>query len=528
MRIKQTILVLLVLVLALPLSARAEEAKTFEPYEAWYVLKLGGQRAGHMHTSLRLDEGKIINETEMVIVIKRGETELRIEQASRFVETREYEPLQAQSKMKLALMATEQAIDFTGDKWAITATNAGQKTQTEVDPLKTDWLTPGGLNAHFNNAMSKGETEITVTTLDPSMGVTPVTVNMKRGETKDIEVFGKVIPATLWKTTMSNAPGIEVEQWTNEAGQPVKQNIPLMPGMEIEMLLADKALALAEFDAPEMLAASFITPDKKIKNPRTLKRAVYDLVGKDLKKNIGEALDTGGYQSAKWIDEETLRITVDIKERGFDKRAAQGDLPGKEYLASTTVLNHKDPKVAALADEAFKTAPPPARAPTIRGAISDANHVRQFVRDYIDAKDLSVGFATASEVARTKQGDCTEHACLLAAVLRGGQMPSRTVTGLVYADQFAGHQGIFGFHMWTQVWIANPRGGGFWYDLDAAMPGDIAGFDATHIALSTSAMSDGENFNDMVKLLPLMQGMKINVVELGWGKKNNREVPADF
>ena len=83
--------------------------------------------------------------------------------------------------------------------------------------------------------------------------------------------------------------------------------------------------------------------------------------------------------------------------------------------------------------------------------------------------------------------------------------------------------------MWTQVWIGDrkesreeaglgathkPRGR--WLDLDAAMPGDVNGFDATHIALSTSAMKDGETFNDLVTMLPLMQGLEIRVVELEW------------
>ena len=38
-------------------------------------------------------------------------------------------------------------------------------------------------------------------------------------------------------------------------------------------------------------------------------------------------------------------------------------------------------------------------------------------------KDLSVGFATAADVARTAQGDCTEHAVLLAALLRASDIP---------------------------------------------------------------------------------------------------------
>jgi len=508
--------VTLLVLLSLSLPCVSDDAKAFEPYEAWYVLKLGGQKAGHMHAALKLEDGKIVNETAMILAIKRGETELRIEQSSRFVETTDYEPLSVKSAMKLALMATEQEIDFTGDQWTVTAKNAGQQTQTKVDPPDVDWLTPGGMAAYLKEAIDKGDKEISVTTLDPSMGTTPVTIKMTRGETKDIEVFGRVTPATLWTTTLTNAPGIEIQQWTDDTGQPVKQMIPLMPGMEIEMLLADKDLALAEFDAPEMLAASFIKPDKPIKNPRKLKRAVFDVTLEDLKEKIGDGIPNAGFQKTEWVDNDTLRIEIDLSKPatpiGTDNDVA--------YLNATSMLNFKDKKVKEVMRSALKEQDFILLGEKgLRNATPLAESLRNKVRTHIEAKDLSVGFASASETARTKQGDCTEHACLLAAVLRGAGIPSRTVTGLVYADQFAGERGIFGFHMWTQAWI-RPDGGdkGYWLDLDAAMPGQVDGFDATHIALSTSAMKDGESFNEMVTLLPLMQGMEIKIVETEWAE----------
>ena len=512
-KIKHTLTALLLLLLVAPL-ARAEDAKAVEPYEAWFVLKMGGQRAGHMHTTLKQDGDNLVSTTAMIIAIKRGEVEIRIEQSSEFVETLDYKPVSAQSTMKFAAMATQQNVDYTGEKWTVTSTNAGQKTLVEIDPPVVDWMTPGALAVYMEKAIAEGEKEIKVTTLDPSVGTTPVQITMVRGETADIEVFGKVVPATQWKTTMSATPGVEIEQWTDESGQPVKQMIPLMPGMDIEMLLADKALALAEFDAPEMLAASFITPDRKIKKPRKLKRAVFELVSKDLKENVGDSVPNAGYQTARWIDGDTLRVEIDLGKTIPSKTPALDD-----YRTATSMLNYKDEAIVklirpVLAEHKYLIV-------NDEGLVDQspfAEHMRKKVRDHIDAKDLSVGFASASETARTGQGDCTEHACLLAAMLRWAGIPSRAVTGLVYADQFAGERGIFGFHMWTQAWIATEDGKGYWLDLDAAMPGDIDGFDATHIALATSAMNDGETFNEMVTLLPLMKGMAIKVIELDWAE----------
>lgn len=517
--LRHWMLVLVALLLIAP-ALRAEEQAGFEPYEAWYVLKLGGQRAGHMHSSIAQEGEHIVNQTTMVVAIKRGDSELRIEQASRFVETTDHKPIRAESRMKLAVMATQQSIDFNEDAWVITTQNAGQQTVTQVAPVEADWLTPGGLMVALTRAIAAGEDDITATTIDPASGIAPVTIEMKREETRDIEVFGRVIPATRWTTTMSNAPGIVIEQWADETGQPVRQTIPLLPGMEIEMLLADRALALAEFDAPEMLAASFITPDKPIDNPRKLKRAVFDLVAKDMKKNLGETVPSAGYQTTQWIDDSTLRVTIDLDTPTVPKQFVIDDA----YMASSSMLNYQDKAVAKLIESTHVVAAiesanrKPSPAPVAKEKLRAAKTLRDFVRDHIETKDLSVGFASASETARTETGDCTEHACLLAAMLRGSGIHSRTVTGLVYADQFAGHEGIFGFHMWTQAWLTDENGQQRWVDLDAALPGDVDGFDATHIALSTSAMADGESFNDMVTLMPLMQGMAIKVIETQWAE----------
>jgi hypothetical protein len=120
-----------------------------------------------------------------------------------------------------------------------------------------------------------------------------------------------------------------------------------------------------------------------------------------------------------------------------------------------------------------------------------------------------VGFATASEVARTRQGDCSEHAVLLAALLRGAGIPSRTVSGLIYTDEFLGRKNVFAYHMWTQAWLTQGVGGR-WVDLDATL--DALPFDAAHIALATSSQSDVGAVNDIVKIAGLLGRLSLQVV----------------
>ncbi|MFI4860000.1 MAG: transglutaminase family protein [Phycisphaerales bacterium JB063] len=491
----------------LPVQAQGDEAAAFEPYDAWFVMRMNGEKVGYMHTLMAIDaQGRIVTTTEMRMTIARGAQSLTIEQGSTFVESADFVPIEATSRTLLATIATEQRLVFGADGWELT-TSSGGRSNTQALPVpEGDWLTPAGAMAYAEAALARGDHEIEMTTFDLSSGTSPVTTVMTREEVGEVEVFGRTVPATRWSATTDLMPGVEMEQWIDGRGQAVRQSVPLMPGMEIEVLLADRALALAEFDAPEVMASTMIRPDRVIENPRRLSRAVYEISGEGLDAIDRDQVPTAGFQVVEWVDEDTMRITIDLSHQtpgpGLGGDAAS-------YLAATSALDHEDEAVAVLVERSLQDA---GRAEGLR--VAEA--CRDFVRGFIDAKNLSVGFATASEVARTAEGDCTEHGVLLAAMLRGADIPSRTVTGIVYADQFLGGRDIFGYHMWTQAWIETGEGQGVWVDLDAAFPGQVNGFDATHIALSTSPQSDDAMVNDMVAMLPLMNGLEIKVIELEW------------
>jgi len=88
--------------------------------------------------------------------------------------------------------------------------------------------------------------------------------------------------------------------------------------------------------------------------------------------------------------------------------------------------------------------------------------IEKFVCEYISDKNLSVGYASAAEVAQSREGDCTEHAVLVAALCRAVGIPARVTVGLVYVDSFGGQENIFGPHAWAEVNINSK-----WYGLDA-------------------------------------------------------------
>jgi transglutaminase-like putative cysteine protease len=102
------------------------------------------------------------------------------------------------------------------------------------------------------------------------------------------------------------------------------------------------------------------------------------------------------------------------------------------------------------------------------------------VHRHINRKGLATAFAGAGETVRSRAGDCTEHAVLLAAALRSVGIPSRTISGLIWTRHDGADGGAFLWHMWTQA-VIDDR----WVDLDATLPGTSA-FHPGHLAISVS------------------------------------------
>jgi hypothetical protein len=115
-----------------------------------------------------------------------------------------------------------------------------------------------------------------------------------------------------------------------------------------------------------------------------------------------------------------------------------------------------------------------------------AQKLETWVLKSITKKDMSLGFASALEVCHDREGDCTEHAVLLAALCRAAGIPARVLLGA----EFIG--GVWGGHAWNDVWID-----GAWYPLDAT---NGYGFvDPLHLPMTHATLKEG-GASEMAKL----------------------------
>ncbi len=100
--------------------------------------------------------------------------------------------------------------------------------------------------------------------------------------------------------------------------------------------------------------------------------------------------------------------------------------------------------------------------PTTVGAVLDSLHEKVYTGMRKD--DLNQVLVPASVAAKSGSGDCTEHAMLLAAVIRANGVPARVAIGLILDVE----QSRFVFHMWTEAWV-----GDHWRPLDSTRKSPI-------------------------------------------------------
>lgn len=85
-----------------------------------------------------------------------------------------------------------------------------------------------------------------------------------------------------------------------------------------------------------------------------------------------------------------------------------------------------------------------------------------FAGRYLSRKSYDRGLDLASQVATRREGDCTEHAVFLTALLRKAGIPARAMIGLVLVA-FPDRVRSYG-HMWVEAFVE-----GRWQVFDAAL-----------------------------------------------------------
>jgi hypothetical protein len=448
----------------LPLFAQA--AAAVPAGDTWFSVLLDGRKIGSFENRREVEgvgaQQRVLTTQKLDLVLDRAGVRLALGTEETSEETPTGTPLAFSSVSRLSGSATR--IDGSvRDGWIdVTVQNGPGTPEHRRSAWPDGALLPEGLRLAGVRAGLEPGTHYRSLAFQPS-SLDAVPVDTVVGSTGTVDLPNGPMQLTEIRQTL-DFPGAPASSraWV-DADQTVHKLVMPMLGVNLTLLACGRACAQAANQDTDLFARMLVASPIRLSVTQRRHALRYELIASD----DGPALDlpvTGEQQVARRPG--GLVVTVDA-----DAAATSEAPPTRADRVPNDWLQSRDPKIMALARRgAGSAATPLARMQTLES----------FVRSYIQDKSLGVGYASALEVARKPEGDCTEHAVLLAALGRALGIPTRVVDGLAYADGFAGAQSVFVPHAWVQAWID-----GRWQSFDAA----LAGFDTGHIALS---VGDGD------------------------------------
>jgi len=479
--------------------------------EYWYVLSVNDERAGWSRRAQRtLEGGSIENVTELFMRVERMGMELVLHTIDETVETAGGEYVRTRYTQRQNEMTTRETFEFDHEAGEVSVRvdrgEAGGVVERRLSMPEGEWLTPLEAQRLLAARLRAGAERVEYATLLTRGGtVRVVEASFDRTGSTTVSLGEDEVDATLGEMETGELPGTRVTVALDGDGAPVMSD-GTIGALRIAERLAEASEALSAFAAPEFMVSSFVRPTgAAIERPREVERALYRL-----RSRAGELpeLPETGVQRVMTEGEGAAVVYVD----GSGETAAAAETTAEErasLTAASLIADSEDEFIRRLTEGALRSLDDGA------SEAERAEALRLFVYGYVSQKDLDTGFASATEVARRRSGDCTEHAVLLAAMLRAAGIASRAANGLIYADTLGGvdadgeRLGAFGYHMWTQGLVRGADGIRRWVDLDASWPESM---DGTRIATSVSPLRNDDDDAALVSIARLVGNLDIEVL----------------
>ncbi len=489
--------------MATPATRAGEPVNYLDPPQGafvddWMIVSLDGAKGGYSHSTMSRDGDTIVTRSLTYFKIGRANQTVEIRMVQSTKETLAGKPLSFGNTTLTSAIETRTRGTISNGQAKIVASQFGFDTNQTGKVPDTAKMTWGMFRATIEHGLAPG-TSYDLDIYEPMMLVDgTLKANVTIGKKETIQHLGKPREATKVTTSMNMAFGtVDSVGFVDDTGQVLRAETNIA-GMAMTLVLADRESALKDFAAPEFFM------DTLVKVSRPIDRDTAKLVNYKLKVvGVDQKLPQLPTTPAQKPGANTGRSAI-VKVSRLNHQALRQAGPAtasesmREYLAASPSINAKDEAIIRMAETAAGDTTQP---------YALADKLRVYVSKVIIEKNLSVGFATASEVCRNRAGDCTEHAVLLAALGRARGIPSRIVVGLAYVPSFVGVQNVFGFHMWTQFNI-----GGQWVDFDAAL--HESDCSPARIALATSALKDTSIGEIAMAIMDVVRGLEIEIVSV--------------
>lgn len=480
--------------------SRPAEGATQETWEAYF---LQGARAGYAHTTRRpAKHGRHdvveIEVTNDLTIRRFGEVSHQHVAVSS-VETTAGRLLELRSETKVGPQSIVVTARVDGDRLVVVSGD-GAGRPAHAHPWSND---VGGLTAIEDSLTAKpmqpGERR-SIRLVMPLLNDVLIVENRLRaldyeatpllhGEYELLRIESQVV--------MPGGQTIDSLLWTDRAGETLKTSMTAL-GMDTyrttkEVALEEATTALFDlgFETIVKLARPLVRPHhtSEVRYRVRLKHA-----------DPAAVFVTGATQQIRSLDAHTAEVivralTVDDTRPPFEQGSKA---PTEADRAPNDFVQSDDRQVQRLAHEATGDEQDPTRI---------ALALERFVHERIEQKNFGQAFATAAEVAKSLEGDCTEHAVLLAALARARGIPARVAVGLVYIESQQG----FGYHMWNELYL-----NGRWVPLDATLGrGRVGG---AHLKLADSNLAEGGAVSSFLPVVNVIGQLEIEILQVAYAR----------
>lgn len=497
-------------------QASARPAKTSaqgHANETWDALYLGGVKIGYCHTRIR---NLVDNETRLVrvdstnsVTVNRAGQRTEHSIVSTSIETPTGELVRFHTRLESGTTPTDFNGYVEGNELVVETGTAGKATTTRLawpaaaggfmameQSLLRQPMRPGerrtlrGLMAVVNQPVAM---ELVAETFEPTR-LLQHSEDLLRVECRAILPDGQPIVERLWV----NRDGVILRRQIDALAQETYRTTK-------EIALA--AIGQAKFD---LMLDTTVPADRPLENPHATRRIRYRLHLKT--SDPAQVFSQGHRQELVSLDARTAELIVHAVRPAGPQTSApspetvvaaggpatesprKSSAPTDDDRTPNNLIQSDNPKIVTMAQLV---------APDEMDARQLAIRLAKSVKRHIRGPNYSQSFASAADVVEHAEGDCTEHAVLLAALCRARGIPARVAIGLVYVSAAQG----FGYHMWNEVWID-----GGWVGLDATLEQPAIG--AAHLKLAHSSLQGTTAFSTFLSLAPVIGQLKIEILEV--------------
>lgn len=477
------------------------------PKEWWEAVYAGGTKIGWGHTTLvNVEEnGRKLSQIDIQnhLAVDRDRQRTTIDITTRSIETPEGKLLRFETEMLTGASRTVMTGQVTDGKLTVETSTHG-KTITDAIPCPVDTLGFSATDQSLARAPLLPGQRRTLKALMPATNEI-VTIDLAADKyepttlldhTEDLLRIDSTITLPI-NMPDDKPPVIHSLLWTNRDGQVLKT---ALAALHQETFRTTRELALAEASPRrvDLVIDNSVPVARSLENPHATRRIRYRVWLEN--DDPAKVFFAGRLQEVQSLDAHTAEITVRRDAGAALQTSAGADAspprrqPSDDDRRPNNLVQSDDPLIVTMAKSV---------APGETDPLKVGIELEKYVRQTIKLKDFSQAFSTAAEVARNPEGDCTEHAVLLAALARARGIPARVAIGLVYQDG----KRSFAYHMWNELWT-----GDRWVPLDATL--GRGGVGAAHLMLTDSNLAGAQAYSCFLPVAQVIGQLKIEILEV--------------